>query len=79
MEESRPLPMFRCEQIESGKLAKEWLEWKGALEIYFESYQITDQRLKRSKILHLGGPQLQKVFRSLEGTENFPIVLLEKP
>lgn len=73
------MPMFRCEQIESGKLAKEWLEWKGALEIYFESYQITDQRLKRSKMLHLGGPQLQKVFRSLDGTENFPIVLLEKP
>lgn len=79
MDESRPLPMFRCEQIESGKLAKEWLEWKGSLECYFESYQITDQKLKRSKMLHLGGPQLQRVFRSLEGTEHFSMVLLEKP
>ncbi|XP_055618740.1 uncharacterized protein LOC129763570 [Toxorhynchites rutilus septentrionalis] len=79
MDESRPLSMFRCEQIESSKLAKEWMEWKLALEYYFDSYQITDQKLMRSKMLHLGGPQLQKVFRNLEGTEDFPMVLLEKP
>ncbi|XP_058840823.1 uncharacterized protein K02A2.6-like [Topomyia yanbarensis] len=30
-------------------------------------------------MLHLGGPQLQKVFRSLEGTDEFPLILLEKP
>ncbi|XP_055585193.1 uncharacterized protein K02A2.6-like [Uranotaenia lowii] len=78
MEENRPLPMFRCEQIESKKLAKAWREWKGSLEYYFDSYEINDQKIKRSKMLHLGGPQLQKVFRSLEGTEDFPVVLLEK-
>ncbi|XP_053686407.1 uncharacterized protein K02A2.6-like [Sabethes cyaneus] len=33
----------------------------------------------RAKMLHLGGPQLQKVYRTLEGTEEFPVVLLEKP
>ncbi|XP_055590225.1 uncharacterized protein K02A2.6-like [Uranotaenia lowii] len=78
MEETRPLPMFRCEQIESKKLAKAWQEWKGSLEYYFDSYQISDQKIMRSKMLHLGGPQLQKVFRSLDGTEDFPVVLLEK-
>lgn len=79
MDESRPIPMFRCEQIEGGKLAKEWQEWKGSLEYYFESYQITDQKLMRAKMLHFGGPQLQKVFRSLEKTEDFPLVMLAKP
>lgn len=79
MDEGRPLPMFRCEQIEAAKLAKEWQEWKGSLQCYFDSYNITDQKTMRAKMLHLGGPQLQKVFRSLEGTEEFPIILLEKP
>lgn len=79
MDESRPLPMFKCEQIESGRLANEWKEWKGALECYFDSFQITDEKMRRAKMLHLGGPQLQKVFRSLDGTEDFPVVLLEKP
>ncbi|XP_055584696.1 uncharacterized protein LOC129737560 [Uranotaenia lowii] len=79
MDESRPLPMFRCEQIENNKLAKEWREWKDSLEFYFDSYQITDQKIKRSKMLHFGGPQLQKVYKSLEGTEDFPLVMLEKP
>lgn len=78
MEESRPIPMFRCEQIESGKLAKEWQEWKSSLEYYFEACQVHDQKMMRSKMLHLGGPQLQKVFSTLEGTEDFPLVLLEK-
>ncbi|XP_055589607.1 uncharacterized protein LOC129741840 [Uranotaenia lowii] len=79
MDESRPLPMFRCEQIENGKLAKEWREWKDSLEFYFDSYQITDQKIKRSKMLHFGGPQLQKIYKSLEGTEDFPLVMVEKP
>ena len=70
--------MFRCEQIEGGKLAKEWQEWKSSLEYYFEACQVRDQRMMRSKMLHLGGPQLQKVFSTLEGTEDFPLVLLEK-
>ncbi|XP_062701591.1 uncharacterized protein K02A2.6-like [Aedes albopictus] len=78
MDENRPLPMFRCEQIESSKLAKEWREWKDSLEFYFDSYQITDQKIMRSKMLHFGGPQLQKVFKSLEGTEDFPLIMLEK-
>lgn len=78
MEESRPIPMFRCEQIEGRKLAKEWQEWKRSLEYYFEACQVSDQKMMRSKMLHLGGPQLQKVFSTLEGTEDFPLVMLEK-
>lgn len=70
--------MFRCEQIEGGKLAKEWQEWKRSLEYYFEACQVSDQKMMRSKMLHLGGPQLQKVFSTLEGTEDFPLVMLEK-
>lgn len=78
MEESRPIPMFRCEEIESGKLAKKWQEWKSSLEYYFDACQVHDQKMMRSKMLHLGGPQLQKVFGTLEGTEDFPLVMLEK-
>ncbi|XP_062539175.1 uncharacterized protein K02A2.6-like [Armigeres subalbatus] len=74
MEETRSIPMFRCEQIESGKLAKEWQEWKRSLEYYFEACQLHDQKMMRSKMLHLGGPQLQKVFGTLEGTEDFPLL-----
>ncbi|XP_053691543.1 uncharacterized protein K02A2.6-like [Sabethes cyaneus] len=36
------------------------------------------RKIKRSKMLHFGGPQLQKVFKSLEGTEEFPLVMIEK-
>lgn len=79
MDESRPIPMFRCEQIESGKLAKEWQEWKSSLQYYFDSYQIVDQKLMRAKMLHFGGPQLQKVFRTLDGTDEFPLVVMQKP
>lgn len=48
------------------------------MEYYFEASQVHDQKMRRSKMLHLGGPQLQRVFNTLEGTEDFPLVLLEK-
>ncbi|XP_055527538.1 uncharacterized protein K02A2.6-like [Wyeomyia smithii] len=70
--------MFRCEEIESGKLAKEWQAWKNSLKYFFEASQVSNQKIMRSKMLHLGGPQLQKVFSSLEGTDDFPSVVLEK-
>lgn len=79
MEDSRPMPPFRCDDIEKQKLCKEWRIWKGALECYFDAYEITDQRKKRAKLLHLGGPQLQRIFQNLPDRENFPLVAIEKP
>lgn len=74
----RPIPPFLCEQIERTKLAREWKAWKGTLECYFEAHEITDQRIKRAKMLYLGGTQLQRVFSNLPDTEKFAFVALEK-
>lgn len=78
MEESRPVPQFRCDDIEKNKLNKEWRIWKGALECFFDAYDIVDQKKKRAKLLHFGGPQLQRVFYNLPTRENFPLVSTEK-
>lgn len=76
MEDSRSIPPFRCNQIESNKLAKEWRVWKSSLECYFEAYGITDQKVMRAKLLHLGGPALQTVFKNLKDHDHVPIVAL---
>ncbi|XP_062550234.1 uncharacterized protein K02A2.6-like [Armigeres subalbatus] len=78
MDDSRPVPQFRCDEIEKHRLYNEWRLWKGALECYFEAYDIVDQRKKRAKLLHLGGPQLQRIFQNLPDRENFPLVSLER-
>lgn len=76
MEEMRPIPPFRCNQIETSKLAKEWRAWKESLECYFAAYEITDQKVMRAKLLHLGGPALQTVFRNLKDHDHVPMVAL---
>ncbi|XP_055584948.1 uncharacterized protein K02A2.6-like [Uranotaenia lowii] len=77
MQDSRPVPAFRCDQIEAGKLAKEWKTWKEGLECYFAAYDVTDQFQKRAKLLHLGGPALQVVFKNLKDYNHVPLVTLE--
>lgn len=77
MEEARPIPPFRCESMEKQKLSREWESWKGSLECYFDAYSITDQRMMKAKLLHLGGVELQRVFRSLPNHDKFPVVALD--
>lgn len=77
MEEARQIPPFRCEAIEKSKLSQAWEEWKGSLECYFEAYVITDQRMMKAKLLHLGGVDLQRVFRSLPDHNKVPMVTTE--
>lgn len=77
MEDARPVPQFRCEEIEKNRLYNEWKIWKRALECYFDAYDIKDQKKMRAKLLHLGGPQLQRVFENLPDRENFPVVSVE--
>ncbi|XP_053691662.1 uncharacterized protein K02A2.6-like [Sabethes cyaneus] len=77
MQDSRPVSAFRCDQIETSKLAKEWKAWKEGLECYFAAYDITDQYAKRAKLLHLGGPALQVVFKNLKDYDHVPLVTLE--
>lgn len=78
MDASRPLPQFRCEDIEKSRLHHEWRDWKSALERYFEANDIIDQFRKRAKLLYLGGPQLDKVFTNLPEGSKFPLVATEK-
>lgn len=76
MEEPRQIAPFRCDIIEKGKLSREWETWKWSLECYFEAFDITDQKKKRAKLLHLGGVELQRVFRSLPDHAKTPLVTL---
>ncbi|XP_055640002.1 uncharacterized protein K02A2.6-like isoform X1 [Toxorhynchites rutilus septentrionalis] len=78
MEQSRVLPPFKRSDIDKGKLQREWVIWKRSLECYFESEDISDQKKKRSKLLHFGGPQLQALFQNLPDVEKFSYVTPEK-
>lgn len=62
--------------IETSKLAKEWRSWKESLECYFAAYGITDQQVMKAKLLHLGGPALQTVFKNLKDRDHMPVVSL---
>ena len=77
MEETRQIPPFRYEMIEKGKISREWETWKWSLECYFEAFDITDQKIKRAKLLHLGGVELQRIFRSLPDHDKKPLVTLD--
>ncbi|XP_055634095.1 uncharacterized protein K02A2.6-like [Toxorhynchites rutilus septentrionalis] len=78
MDGTRPLPQFRCEELEKSKLHHEWRDWRSSLERYFEANDITDQHKKRAKLLYLGGPQLDKIFMNLPEGNKFPLVATEK-
>lgn len=74
IDEARQIPPFRCEEIGKNQLTKEWKSWKSALEIYFEAYDITDQKKMRAKLLHFGGKQLQQVYESLPDVDKLPLI-----
>lgn len=74
IDDARPVPPFRCEEIERNQLAKEWKSWKSALQIYFEAYGISDQKVMRAKLLHFGGKQLQRVYENLPNVNKIPLV-----
>lgn len=78
MDSSRAICQFRCNEIDKTKLHKEWDVWKTSLEYYFEAEEIVDQKKKRAKLLHLGGPQLQSLFQSLPDREKYSYVTPEK-
>lgn len=78
MDDTRPMPQFRCEDKEKSKLYREWNDWKSGLERYFDANDVTDQYKKRAKLLYLGGPQLDKVSTNLPDGNKFPVVAIEK-
>ncbi|XP_055525745.1 uncharacterized protein LOC129718726 [Wyeomyia smithii] len=72
--DARPVPPFRCEEIERNQLAREWKSWKSSLEFYFEAYGVSDQKVMRAKLLHFGGNQLQRVCENLPDANKIPVV-----
>lgn len=44
------------------------------MEIYFDAYDVTDQRKRRAKLSHLGGKQLQRVYDNLPDGDKIPLV-----
>lgn len=66
---TQPLPPFKCDELSFDKatIRKEWEKWIRAFEIYTEAEGITNLLKKRSKLLFLGGAQLQDVAFTIPG------------
>lgn len=45
----------------------DWEKWQRSLDIYFLANSITDDEIKRAKLLHYGGTELQDLFYILPG------------
>ncbi|XP_067615133.1 uncharacterized protein [Eurosta solidaginis] len=64
MTEMRP---FLCDSIDKSILRSEWEKWVRSFTLYLQSEDIKDTVKQRSKLLHLGGPQLQEVIFNIPG------------
>lgn len=54
-------------EIKSFKLNDDWEKWQRSLDIYFQANAITNDEIKRAKLLHFGGTDLQDLFFVLPG------------
>ncbi|XP_032309453.1 uncharacterized protein LOC116655693 [Drosophila ananassae] len=61
------LKPFLCDSIEESVLRNEWERWFRAFTISLEAEQIEAPKMKRTKLLHMGGVQLQTVAFSIPG------------
>ncbi|XP_054736166.1 uncharacterized protein LOC129243060 [Anastrepha obliqua] len=62
---------FLCDVMDKSIIRTEWEKWLRSLTLYLETEDITTASKKRSKLLHLGGTQLQEV------VYNIPDALVE--
>ncbi|XP_053956201.1 uncharacterized protein K02A2.6-like [Anastrepha ludens] len=62
--EMRPL---LCDSIDKSLLRNEWEKWLRSFTLYLQSEDIKDAVKQKSKLLHLGGPQLQEVIFNTPG------------
>lgn len=58
---------FSCDNIDKALLRTEWEKWLRSVKLYLEAEEVDNPKKKRSKLLHLGGPQLQEVAYNLPG------------
>ncbi|XP_050335789.1 uncharacterized protein K02A2.6-like [Bactrocera neohumeralis] len=62
---------FLCDVMDKSIIRTEWEKWLRSFTLYLEAEDITTASKKRSKLLHLGGAQLQEV------AYNIPDALVE--
>lgn len=58
---------FLCNSLDNTLIVGEWGRWIRSLQLYLASDDITNILMKRNKLLHLGGAELQEVAYSLLG------------
>lgn len=56
------LKPFLCNSMDPARLRVSWEKWKRAFQIYASAEKITDKKVLKNKLLHLGGLELQDVF-----------------
>lgn len=66
---SHNLPAFMCSGMRSSELRMKWLQWKRGFTHVAISEKINDPKEKKSKLLALGGFDLQDIFYSLPGAD----------
>lgn len=54
-------------EIKQFQMHDDWEKWQRSLDIYFLANSITDDQIKRAKLLHYGGTELQDLFYILPG------------
>lgn len=58
---------FSQREIKQFQLQDDWEKWQRGLDIYFLANSITNDEIKRAKLLHYGGTELQDLFYVLPG------------
>ena len=61
------LPQFDA-YSDPSSIASRWKDWLEQFEIFLMAAKIEDEKQKRALLLHLSGPTVQKVFKSLSDT-----------
>ncbi|XP_017462168.1 PREDICTED: uncharacterized protein LOC108355515 [Rhagoletis zephyria] len=64
MSEIKP---FLCDTIDKSMVRQEWEKWLRSFSLYLEAEEISAVVKKKSKLLHLGGPQLQEIIYNIPG------------
>lgn len=67
MADNTGIKQFPCEAIDKAVLLNEWDKWFRAVKLYLDAEDICEPDRKKSKLLHLGGPQLQEVAFNIPG------------
>ena len=65
-------------ESDSGNVNKKWTEWKEDFDLYLSASGVTQEQQKRGLLLHLGGKELKKVYKTLKETDDKYENIVEK-